>query len=383
MNYNKNIVKQTSGIIRYSCGLLFMLFSFCYLYFLEGDMLAEAQFVFSHGLTTYSILIGSIVVTIVLQILQWLVCRILRFNWRYYSFSYFPSMLGLAMLTDLSRDSMLHFTLGHWLWLCPVLLLLYVLLVVFLKNLRYGDENNEVQGLLWQNYLILFVMIVCCGATSKTKEVYHYELKTERLIMEHDYEAASQVAYTSLKTSRRLTELRMYALAKQGLLAECIFDYPQYDGADGLLSIYDTDSVYRYPALRICYGLGGIPDGKSIRSTRQYLQAMNDKDSLRTTTTQDYLLCYLLLQKDLKAFAKNLCRFYPDTAPLPRAYREAVLYINNVYGRKLPYTIDSETAARYDQYLQRKAELQDERERINYTRREFGNTFWWYYEYQK
>jgi hypothetical protein len=27
-------------MIRYSCGILFMLFSFCYLYFLQGEILA-------------------------------------------------------------------------------------------------------------------------------------------------------------------------------------------------------------------------------------------------------------------------------------------------------------------------------------------------------
>lgn len=386
MNYNNNIAKQTMGIVRYSCGLLFMLFCFCYLYFLQGDLLAEAQFVSSHGLTTYSILIGSLTVTIVLQVLQWLVGHLLKFNGRYYSLSYFPSLQCLSMLTSLRQDAAGHFTFGVWLWLCPALLVAYLLLVIFLRKVRYGEEQEETQSLLWQNYLILFVMILCCGATSQTREVYHYELKTERLIMAHSYDEAADVANTSLKTSRRLTELRMFALAQQGLLAENLFDYPQYDGADGLLSISDTDSVYRYPALRICHKLGAIPDYKTIRTTRHYLRILNSKENLRTPVTQDYYLCYLLLQKDLKAFAKVLPQFYPDTVTtaqqLPRAYREAILYINKNKARKMPYSIDSETAARYDEYQRMKADIADDLERTNLTRRAFGNTFWWYYEYQ-
>ena len=386
MNYNNRIAKQTMGIVRYSCGLLFMLFSFSYLFFLQGDLLAEAQHVFSHGLTTYSILIGSITLTILLQILQWLISHLLKFGGRYYSLSYFPSLLCLSMLTSLRHDSMQHFTFGSWLWLCPVLLVGFVLLVIFLRKLHYGDEREEMPSLLWKNYLILFVMILCCGAISRTKEVYHYELKTERLIMDHDYEGAAAVANTSLKSSRRLNELRLFALSQQGLLAENLFDYPQYFGADGLLNISDTDSIYRYPALRICHRLGAIPDYKTIRTTRHYLRFINSRDSLRTPVTQDYYLCYLLLQKDLKTFAKQLPQFYPNTAStaqqLPRAYREAVLYINRNKAGKLPYSIDSETAARYDEYQHMKADIADDLERTNLTRRAFGNTFWWYYEFQ-
>jgi hypothetical protein len=81
-----------------------------------------------------------------------------------------------------------------------------------------------------------------------------------------------------------------------------------------------------------------------------------------------------------------LPQFYPDTAStaqqLPRAYREAILYINKNKARKMPYSIDSETAARYDEYQRMKADIADDLERTNLTRRAFGNTFWWYYEYQ-
>ena len=114
---------------------------------------------------------------------------------------------------------------------------------------------------------------------------------------------------------------------------------------------------------------------------------MNRTDTLRTPSTQDYYLCYLLLEKNLQAFADHLRRFCPEPSTvLPRAYREAVLYINNVCRRQihpLDYAVDVETAERFDRYCQLKAAVSDESERTNLTRREFGNTFWWYYEYQK
>lgn len=364
-----------------------MLFSFCYLYFLEGDTLAEAQFVFSHGLTTYSILAGAIMLTLVLQFVQWLICQVFRFPREYYALSYFPSLLSLAMLTDLSWKAVQYYSFGKWIWLGPLLLAFFVLLVFLIRKTRRGDDDNDTRSLLWRNYLLLFLQLVGCGAVSNTKDTYSYELLTERFVMEQDYEAATKVADRSLVTSRRLTELRMFALSKQGRLPDCLFDYPQYDGAEGLLSIADTSALHRFGPLSICYSLGAIPDKKTIHSAGQYLMVMNRVDSLRTAATQDYYLCYLLLDKNLRAFSENLKKYYREdtTTYLPRAYREAVLYINNVYRKKmhpLDFAIDTETAQRFSQYIQRKAEIADERERINLTRREFGNTFWWYYEYQ-
>ena len=72
MAYRRNSNRQkTAGPIRYSCGILFILFSFCYLFCLQGEILAEAQFVYSKGVTSYNILIGAIVISVVLQIIQW------------------------------------------------------------------------------------------------------------------------------------------------------------------------------------------------------------------------------------------------------------------------------------------------------------------------
>ena len=70
MSYYSIPEQKTAGIIRYSCGILFMLFSFCYLFFLEGEILAEAQFVFSKGVTSYDIMTGAILITLVLQLVQ-------------------------------------------------------------------------------------------------------------------------------------------------------------------------------------------------------------------------------------------------------------------------------------------------------------------------
>ena len=200
----------------------------------------------------------------------------------------------------------------------------------------------------------------------------------------------------SLRTSARLTQLRMYALSKQGLLPECLFDYPQHYGSQGLLDLADTSSLERFTTQDICFHLGALC-GKSIHTTDRYYRLMLG-DTISNQHTADYYLCSLLLDKNLKDFQHQLPRFYnlADSIAgaydrLPRAYREALFQIGEkryalqgriVVGADTLATLsDTEMIARFRDYNLLKASLKDEMERINKTHREFGNTYWWYCDY--
>lgn len=400
MAYRRNHNRQkTAGLIRYSCGILFMLFSFCYLFFLHGEIIAEAQFVYSKGVTTYNLCIGAIVITVVLQIIQWIVGLISSLPSRWHALSYLPSMVMLAMLTGVNRETIEHFSFGAWIWIVPVLLVIYILSVFLIRNLNTldSDYSQDVRSQIHPNYIILFFLMLGVGSIPQTTDVYHYELKAERLILAKDYEEAAKVGETSLSSSARLTQLRMYALSQQGLLAERLFDYPQYYGSRGLLDVADTSSLQRFTTQDICAHLGAIC-GKSIHSTKRYMRLLLSADSLCNQHTADYYLCGLLLDKKLKEFGRELPHYYnlSDSIAgaydrLPRAYREALLQISKksdalegkivVDGDSLATLSDFDMNARFRDYQELKASLQDETERINQTRRQFGNTYWWYYDY--
>lgn len=370
--------ERASGVIRYSCALLFSLFSFAYL-FLQGELLSEAQYVFSRGLTSYSIFFGALFITLLLQVIQKIVALLLPFNWQYYSLSYFPSLLILAILTDITPAQLHEYSFGTWVWFCPLLLILYVVLLRFVRYRR--AVGYKPFHLLWRNFVLLFLMMLVCGAIPRTNEVHHYEYAAERYVVRQQYDKVLSVADQSLHSTRRLTELRMYALAQRGELAERLFDYPQLYGGEGLLSVSDTDSIYRYSSRRICLRLGALP-GSNIRNTLQYLWALNAVDSLRSPLTIDYQLCYLLLDRRLRSFSKKLVEYYPSSdTPLPRAYSEAVIYINNVSGGSLNYPVSQDIIDRFNWYQHRKQELSAEKGGENILRREFWNTFWWYYEH--
>ena len=375
-----------------------MLFSFCYLFFLQGEILAEAQFVYSKGITTYNILIGAIIITVVLQIIQWVVGLLSALPSRWHALSYMPSMLLLAILTDVNQAAMEHFSFGAWVWVAPLLLVAYIIAVVILRAFARGDDASayDLKSQTYPNYIILFALILVVGGIPQSTDVYHYELKAERLILAQDYEAAAQVGERSLRTSARLTQLRMYALSKQGLLAERLFEYPQYDGSRGLLDVTDTLANYRFSPQRICSHLGARC-GSSIHTTERYYQLMLG-DSLWNQHTADYYLCSLLLDKKLKTFQQQLPRYYnlSDSIPqaydhLPKAYREALLLVGKrqyalegkvVVGTDTVATLtDAELLAQFRDYNELQADFKDETERVNRMHREFGKTYWWYYDF--
>ena len=163
-----------------------MLFSFCYLFFLQGEILAEAQFVYSKGITSYNILVGAFIITVVLQILQWIVAMLSRLPSRHHALSYLPSMLLLAILTDVNKEAIVHFSFGAWTWLVPCILCAYILIVVLVRKV---DNDASVyaydfKSQIYPNFIILFFLMLGVGAIPQSSDVYHYELKAERLILE-------------------------------------------------------------------------------------------------------------------------------------------------------------------------------------------------------
>lgn len=407
VNNNSHYIQKTAGLIRYSCGILYMAFTFSYLFFLQGEVLAEAQHVYSKGLTTYHLFAGALISTIVLQLVQWVVAMLSQLPARWHALSYVPSTLLLIIFTDATSDVLLHFTFGAWIWAAPIVLLLYIGSVVLIRMLYHEDETHVygVKSLMYPNYIILFVLILLAGSMSHTSDVYHYELKTERLILEGDYEEASRVGERSLASSKRLTQLRMYALSLQGQLPERVFDYPQYYGTKGLLDVHDTTPYYRVPASDICLHLGAIC-GSSVRDENRYFHLLY-ADSLANEHTSDYYLCMLLLKNDLKSFCKALPRFYRfidevgvnDSLPvvqpdsLPRAYREALLvYGDQRFAHEGKVVVGKDTIAiftnsafiaAYNDYCYIKASIADELEKINRAHRAYGHTYWWYHDYSK
>lgn len=383
MNYNNPIPQKTVGIIRYSCGFLFLAFCFCYLFFIQGEVLAEVQYVLSNGLTSYSLLGGALIITLVLMVMQWVVSLIVRLPNKFHALTYVPSFVALGMLSDLDQNLEGNFIWGMWMWLLPLIIVLWLVAIAVIKGNNDADAgfNRSFPSLLWPNYLTMLVMVCLCGFVPKATDSKQYELRVERLLEMKQYDEAAGVATKSLVASPRLTQMRMYALLKQGLLADSMFSYPQLHGTKGLLDISDTVRNCRFGTRNIEAALGHY-SGKGIRTTKRYLEIIT-ADSLVTPNSQQYLLCYYLLEKNLEDFNTYLHKVYGDTIKeeLPRYYQEADIIQHPEYRvDSLPIYINKVYVERFKDYQAMKDTIKDGVERRNYTRRNYGDTYYWYFE---
>ena len=104
MSYNHSTKNDGTVTIRVICAVVFVAFSFLWLCFFQADTLSVAQHALSHGQTDYHPWVGAVVITSVLLLLQLGVYRITRLLKYSHAFTYFPSMLLLAVLTSVSTD---------------------------------------------------------------------------------------------------------------------------------------------------------------------------------------------------------------------------------------------------------------------------------------
>lgn len=388
-----------------------------FLYFIQGDLLAEAQYVYSNGLTTYSILFGAIILTVVLLIVSRVMNILFHYPSELYVLSYLPSFLLLSVITSVNIDAFRDFTFGEWIWVFPLVLVVYFILILLiipkLEHFKRKSSNNYFTKLIWKNSLIFLLLSLLTASVSNTNNVIYYELKAERLILNGKYNHVLEVGANSLETSRRLTELRMYALAKTGRLCDDLFDYPQYYGVDGLLDISDTtESYYRFSSKNICKSMGAYCD-KSVKSSGRYLQLMKEKfsivdDFVLDTLSNDslignlckkcyirnkkiidsYYLAYLLLDKNLDGVLRYFDNKYVFGDSLPQAVKEALLlsksfeFKDSLISDTCYYSLaDTATVVKFIDYKLVSDTINDSTERRNRLRRKFGDTFWWYYDY--
>lgn len=399
--------------------LLFSAFSFTFLYCLQGDLLSEAQYVFSKGVTSYTLLPGAIIITIVLLIIQWITKTLLRFDDSYYMLSYFPSCLVLALITGIDEGFLLNPEIETLYWLVPLVLLVYAIIVLFISKLVMRENpnaNKYIHKPIWLNCIILLCMFLYVGSYANNNDIFTYELKVERLLLNGEYKEATEVGNKSLRSSRRLTELRLYALAKANCLGDKLFDYPQYYGTKGLIDLSDSLSpLYRITSRDICKSMSFIP----VDSTTEEIfleTSYRVQDSLNVLSknvaseddnavhidslcsimnpkmVESYYLSYLLLDKDLDRFCSVV--ELDSSNVLPKAYGEAVVlafeqHLDSISTNKLDASIlenlykvvDTLTINERKEYMEMKYSITNDVERMNKLRRKYGNTYWWYYEY--
>ena len=383
MNNSKVDKNNSTIIIRVMCAIVFVVFTWGWLYFFQADALAMTQHVLSGGLTHYNRLIGAVIITAILLLLQLIVNRATKLHKRFHALTYVPSMLLLAMLTDISQtiDSGVSFT--HSLWLVIILALIWVGLILFLRIYENLDKEFSIalfSRSMWINMLIMVLMMIFVAWIGNTNAVFQYRMKMEGHLMHGDYSEALIIGQKSLESDSDLLMLRMYALARCNEMGEHLFEYPITGNSSVILPtngktkmlLCPTDSLYKF--------LGARP-AKAMEPQR-YLAMLQRRDSVNNQAIADYLLCGYLIDKQIDRFAQEVSHYYHLDSHLPKHYREALtLYChsrsNPIVTYQMPVVEED-----FTNYQDLKKQYKDPLEQKTRVSEEYRGTYWYYYEYQ-
>lgn len=373
-------MKNSTMLMKIACAILFLIFTFCFLYYYQADILTVEQHVLSHGQTRYDRTIGAVLITLLLYLLQLGVYSLTKFERYAHAATYFPSLLFLATITNVNTDIDQGLSLGVWLWLLPLLLALYGLWAFQSKKCPRHNSEVHSPGLLfrmiWTNVLLLALMFFLVGLVSNHNDVFHYRMRAENALLHDDFKEASSVGQNSQATDSSLTMIRAYALGRQGLLGERFFRYSQEGTSKVLLPDGVTTKLLLYPESRFYRSLGAVP--LSWKDPMACLEFVC-KHHLGTRMAADYLLIGYLLDRRLDAFAHAIVQYYDVSKALPMHYCEALVLYNHM--RSAPYVEyhHDVVEADYKDFMKLFRSEKQQAARLAVVKKTFGNTYWYYY----
>lgn len=313
-----------SKFTRAVCSVLFCSFTFCYLFFFQADVMTVVQHLASGRQTFYAPLLGAVLITLTLKLLQMGVSSLVKLNKRGLGLTYFPSFLFLTIICDL-RPTTDSVTFGNWLWIAPFLLLVYALVMIAVKRFEPYEPELRSYGpfsqMIWINLLLLLSFFVFTGLFSNSDTYFHQRAKVEALIDKKDYEGALNVVRSMTHTDSVTSMLTIYAVARRGHLADSLFYYPLIGGS------------------------------RSLRPGKVHSWLQPDSILYKVTrNSANYQLTGFLLDRDLQDFVRYLPQYYPTDSLRPRYYQEAYkIYTLKKKGLKIiaPYKPGSYSAYYY------------------------------------
>jgi len=378
---NKN-KRRTARILTVACGLLFSIFCLVYLGVFQKDVVKALHYSLAQGKTVYEPYISAILITVVLLILRWGMNSLIRLKGSLSALSYFPSFLLLGVLTDVGHGVYHGGGISSvWSWLLPLLLVAFVVFGYLLGRVFHvGTNPGFSEGTIINSNL--FILLMLCFMTiglGNTNIHFHHELQIEEALYRQDYVEARKVGEESMDPSRNLTALRAYTMSREGTMGEYLFQYPQLYGASGLLMGISDEKALRLNADSLYVYLGNRPTlGES--SLAFFCRICEEESG--NYTTLDYYLSALLLERKLEDFVHSFDELYMVKDSIPYYYKQALFLYDKMNPSDTYGINDASLEELWSRYVEKREELSRQRGEANKMRREFGHTYWWYYQYR-
>ena len=367
--------------IRIICAVLFATFSFLYITMLQGELLALVQDHLAQGQTSNNTFITALIITSLFVVLQYLLNKAGHLHGRYEAFSYLPSCVLLALITKV--DTTFSYSWVQWVVALVVVAVIYALVSWMSRN-SFQPRDVKFLQLFTPNLGVLTLLFLFTGWYGNNVPADQMELSAWKYTHAEQYDKVLKVGKHSEDCNVELTALRNLALAKTGQLGTKLFAYPQPYGSDGLMMNRYNVQTPSYGAKEFYNTLGATPYGGE--SAVAFYKRMMVKTG--SSFYRDLYLSALLLDKDLTAFVTSTASDWQDEGSLsdaPVHYQEAWM----IYNEQHPFTpvafVPSEAVSqRYHDYLTlREAHASDPVAMKNLCRRQFGDTYWYYYDFVK
>lgn len=375
----ERIRKQNSAeILKCLCTILFFLFAFVFLSNYQDNVLAYGIYSLSGTSLLYHDIIGAIILTALLLFLQRTVNSYLDISPRWYACSFIPSFLILILLMNLC---MLPVHEMHHLkeWFAWIILTISSVLIYYRDKSKEKVPSNwrPTNDIIWKNLFLMAAFMFLTGMLTGAKDTINYRLDIERNLVKRNFAKALQVGETSLSNDSSLFALRVYALSKENLLGEKLFEYPVIasskamiaDGITGRTLMYPQAEIYRY--LQI--------DGKVYNHSLFEILEKKERNGVATRSMYDYLLCGYLLDKKLDLFARTIHKAYNVKKNLPRYYKEALILYKHLRSNPVVDYSHAVLETDYKDFQELENKYQNPILRNNKLRDVYGDTYWYYY----
>lgn len=384
MKYSSDNGFSNAGVSGILCLFLFAAFIFCYVYFMQCDVLSLTQHVLSGGRTHYVRLTGAVIITIVSLLLQSVVARSLStLPSGLYSLSFVPSALLIYIITGLVPQ----FSVAGLICASVIFIIWLVVCVKFLHDKRRHATGSSLYALLISNLIILAAITVSIPLSGAGNRNTVFELRAQRYLNEGKPEKVLTMGAMYTAPSPLLTQLRAWALAKCDSLSDRLFEYSIPDGMPSLLPDLRDSTKMIYNPVKIYRNFGTLP--YPGQTPENYLNIVSNQPELIKTHSviRQYQLSTFLLDGKLNEFASLYKEIFSDSSLhaglIGKHFREALVLYQHLTSSPVVTVKDDVLSQNYDDFMTVSGRGSRNAVYRNQARQQYGDTYWYYWYYHK